>query len=186
MGLRTYESHSIWSCTSPHVCMTCVMWVGWAQAVHQNKMFCLLFVRLARKAPLFVFFFFLSYSMIVSHSPFACKWQKRFWDSKPIVAHFPSNKSGTSDIRIPCNSSDLHPAPFICDVCRVHRLGLSRTSKQNVLSLILLIPFAKLMNQKRSIYRHCILYPLRLRPPFLNDAQIPRRKASLEPNQMLN
>ena len=186
MGLWTYESHSIWSCTSPHVCMTCVMWVGWAQAVHQNKMFCLLLVRLARKAPLFVFFFFLSYSMIVSHSPFACKWQKRFWDSKPIVAHFPSNKSGTSDIRIPCNSLELHPARCMRDVCRVGGLGPSHTSKQNVLSLILLIPLAKLMNQMREICRQRILYPLQFEPPFPNNALTLRYKASLEPHQISN
>ena len=30
--------------------------------------------------------------------------------------------------------------------------------------------------------RHCILYPLQLRPPFPNDAQTLRPKASLEPN----
>ena len=153
---------------------------------HHRDYIILLFVGLALRAPLFVFFFFLSYSMIVSHSPFACKWQKRFWDSKPIVAHFPSNKSGTSNIRIPYNSLELHPARCMRVVCRVGGLGLSRTSKQNVLSLILLIPFAKLMNQKRSIYRHCILYPLRLRPPFPNDAQTLMAKASLELNQISN
>ena len=33
---------------------------------------------------------------------------------------------------------------------------------------------------------HCILYPLRLKPPFPNDAQTLRSKASLKPNQILN
>ena len=56
------------------------------------------------------------------------------------------------------------------DVCRVHRLSSSCTSKQNVLSLFLLIPLGKLTNQKKGICRHCILYPLRLRAPFPNDA----------------
>ena len=95
-------------------------------------------------------FFFFSYSRIVSHSPFACNWQNKFWDSEPIVAHFPSNKGGNSNIRIPRNSAELHPDLCMCDVCRVHGLGLSHTSKQNVLSLILLILLAKLTNQKRG------------------------------------
>ena len=87
------------------------------------------------------------------------------------------------------NTTQLYrvtPRPIYEWECRVGGLGLSRTSKQNVLSLILLIPFAKLMNQKRSIYRHCILYPLRLRPPFPNDTRILNPKASLKPNQILN
>ena len=54
------------------------------------------------RAPLFVclffFFFFLSDSRIVSHSPFACNWQNRFWDNEPVVARFLSNKGGNSDI----------------------------------------------------------------------------------------
>ena len=37
-----------------------------------------------------VCFFYFSDSRIVSHSPFACNWQNRFWDSEPIVAHFPT------------------------------------------------------------------------------------------------
>ena len=68
------------------------------------------------------------------------------------------------------------------DVCRVCGLGLSRTSKQNVLSLILLIPLAKLTNQKRGIFKYHILYPLQLGPPFPNDARTLRPEASLEPN----
>ena len=110
------------------------------------------------RAPLFVwlfklirapFFFFLNDFRIVSHSPFACNWQNKLWDSEPIVACFLSNKGGNSNIGIPQNSSVLHLAPCMRDVCCVHRLGLSRTSKQNVLSLILLIPLAKLINQKK-------------------------------------
>ena len=64
----------------------------------------LLFVGLARKSNLvcfFVFFFFFSDFRISRHSAFAYKWQNRFWDSEPIIAHFPSNKARTSDIRIP-------------------------------------------------------------------------------------
>ena len=57
--------------------------------------------------------FLFSNSKIMSHSPFACNWKKKgFWDSEPIFTHFPSNKSGTSDIRIPCNSTELHPYPM--------------------------------------------------------------------------
>ena len=57
---------------------------------------------------------------------------------------------------------------------------------KNILFLILLIPLANLTNQKRGICRHCILYPLRLGPPFPNDARNLRPKASLEPNLTLN
>ena len=113
---------------------------------------------------MFVFLFFLSDSRIVSYSPFAYKWKNRFWDNEPIVAHFSSNKGGTSNIRIPHSSSELHPALCMHDVCCVRGLGPSRTSKQNVLSLILLIPIAKFMNQKRGIYRYLNLYLLRLGP----------------------
>ena len=43
---------------------------------HHKNYILLLFVGLARRAPLFVFLFsFLSDSRIVSHLPFACKWQ---------------------------------------------------------------------------------------------------------------
>ena len=43
---------------------------------HHKDYILLLFVGLARRAPLFVFHFsFLSDSRIVSHLPFACKWQ---------------------------------------------------------------------------------------------------------------
>ena len=35
-------------------------------------------------------------------------------------------------------------------------------------------------------YRYCILYPLRLRPPFPNDVEILRPKVGLGPNQILN
>ena len=62
---------------------------------HYRDYILLLFFRLARRAPLFVFFFFLCVSKIVSHLPFAYKWQNRVWDSEPIVTSFPSNKDGT-------------------------------------------------------------------------------------------
>jgi len=74
----------------------------------------------------------------------------------------------------------------MCDVCHVRGLGPSRTLKQNVLSLILLILLAEITNQKKGIYRHLILYPLQLRPLFPNDAQTLRPKASLEPNPISN
>ena len=56
----------------------------------------------------------------------------------------------------------------------------------DLMSLILLIPLAKLMNQKKGIYSHRILYPLWLEPTFPNDARTLWPKASLEPNQILN
>ena len=32
--IRTYESHvTLWNFTSPHVCVLCAMYVGWAQAI---------------------------------------------------------------------------------------------------------------------------------------------------------
>ena len=45
---------------------------------HHRDYILLLFVGLAQRAPLFVFFFFLSDSEIVSHSQFASKSQNRF------------------------------------------------------------------------------------------------------------
>ena len=125
--------------------------------------------------------FLFSNSKIMSHSPFACNWKKKkgFWDSELIFTHFPSNKSGTSDIRIPCNSTELHPTPCIHVVCHMCGLGPSCMSKQNVLSLILLIPLVKLMNQKKGICRHRILYPLQLGPPFPNDVGILKAKVGL-------
>ena len=147
--------------------------------------FCCVMGQLIR-APLFVFFFSFSDSKIVSHLPFACKWQNKFWDSELVIVCFPSNKGGTSDIRIPHSSLELHLTPCIRDVSHVSGLGPSRTLKQNVLSLILLIPLAKLTDQKRGICRNHILYPLRLGLQFPNDAQTLRPKASVEPNQILN
>ena len=118
---------------------------------HHRDYILLLFVGLAHKSTLacFLFFFFLSDSRIVSHLPSVCKWQNRFWDSEPIVARFPSNKGATSDIRITRNSSKLHPAPCMRDVCCVHGLDSSHMLKQNVLSLILWILLAKLTNKKK-------------------------------------
>ena len=139
---------------------------------------------------MFVFFFplslFLSDSRILSHLPFACKWKNRFWDNEPIIARFLSNKGGTLDIQIPYSSLELHPTPCMHDVCCVHGLGSSRMSKQNVLSLILLIPSTKLTNQKMGICRDYILYPLQFGPLFSNDAQTLRPKANLESKQISN
>ena len=138
---------------------------------HHRDYILLLFVGLARKSTLvclFVFFFF-SESRTVSHSPFACKWQNKLWDSEPVIGCFLSNKGGTLNIQIPRNSSKLHPTPCICDVCRVRRLGLSCTSKQNILSLILLIPLVKLMNQNGESIdtAFCTLYDLGPHSPMM-------------------
>ena len=131
-----------------------------------------MFVRLAHKNNLCLFsFFVLSDSRILSHLSFAFKWQNKFLDSEPIIARFPSNKGGNSDIRIPHSSLELHPAPCMRNVCCVRGLGSSRTSKQNILSLILFISLTKLTNQKKGICRNRILYPLRFKPPFPNDAR---------------
>ena len=149
---------------------------------HHKDYILLLFVGLAHKFThvcfLFSFFFLVTHHLLASG--------KTNSGIANVVAHFPSNKGWTSNIRIPRNSLQLHPAPCMCDVCRVHGLGLSRVSKQNVLSLILLISLANLMNQKRGICRHRILYPLRLRPSFPNNTQTLGPKASLEPNQISN
>ena len=91
---------------------------------------------------------FFSDSKIVSHFPFTCNWQKRLWDNESIIAHFPSNKGRTSDIQILHNSVELHPTPCMHVVYCMCGLGLSHTSKQNVLSLILLISLSELTNQK--------------------------------------
>ena len=120
----------------------------------------------------------------MSHSTFACNWQNRFWDSDPIIAHFPSNKGGNSNIRIPRDFVELHLAPCMRVVCCMLRLGSSHTSKQNVLSLILLIPLTKLTNQNKGICRDLILYPLQLRPSFPNDVKILRPKVGFGPNRL--
>ena len=120
---------------------------------HYRNYILFLFIRIAHKSTFVCFLFlFLSDSKIVTPSPVFCKWQNRFWDSEPVVACFSSNKSGTSNIRIPHSSSKLHPTPCMRDVCRV--------TKQNIFSLILLILLAKLTNKKRGICKHCILHPL--------------------------
>ena len=61
---------------------------------------------------MFVLSFF-SDSRIVSHSPFTCNWQNRFLDCELIITCFSSNTSGTSNVRIPRNSAELHP-PHVC------------------------------------------------------------------------
>ena len=76
---------------------------------------------------------------------------------------------------------ELHPFPCMHIICCVCGLGPSCTSKQNVLSLIILILLAELTNQKRGIYRHRILYPLQLKPLFPNDVGILKPKVHLGP-----
>ena len=61
------------------------------------------------KTPLFFLF---SDSRIVSHLPFTCNWQNRFWDSEPVIAHFPSNKGGNSDIQNPTQLFVVAPRPM--------------------------------------------------------------------------
>ena len=75
-------------------------------------------------------------------------------------------------------------APCPMYVCCVLWLGLSRTSKQNVLSFIILILLAELTNQKRGICRHRILYSLRLGPQFPNDGKILKPKVGLGSDQI--
>ena len=104
--------------------------------------------------------FYFLVTRIVSHSPFACNWQKMFWNSEPVVAYFSSNKGRTLNLQIPQNSTELHPAPCMRVICRVRGLGLSRTLKKKILSLILLIQLVELTNQKRGIGRQSNLYPL--------------------------
>ena len=87
-------------------------------------------------------------------------WQTKFWDSEPIVARFPSNTHGTLGVWIPHNSFELNLTPCMCIVCHMRGLSSSRMSKQNVLSLFLLIPLTKLTNQKKGNCRHLIWYPL--------------------------
>ena len=119
----------------------------------------------------------------MNHLLFAYNWKNRFLDSEPVVSRFPSNTCGNSDI-LPHNPAELHPAPCMCVVCHVHGSGPRCTLKQNVFSLILLIPLEELINQKRGIYRHHILYPLWFGPPFPYDVRILKGKVSLGPNQM--
>ena len=45
---------------------------------HHKDYILLLFVGLARKSTLCLFFFFLGDSRIVRHFPFACKWKNKF------------------------------------------------------------------------------------------------------------
>ena len=129
-------------------------------------------------------FFFFSDSRIVSHSPFACNWQNKFLDSEFVVTYFQSNKGGNSDIRISCNSMELHLATCMHVVRYVHGLGSNCTSKQIVLSLILLISLVELTDQKRGICRHRILYPLRFGPLFTNDVRILKPMVGLGPDKM--
>ena len=68
--------------------------------------------------------------------------------------------------------------------CYVCGLGPNYTLKQNFLSLILLILLAELTNQKKGIYKHHILYPLQLGPPFPNNVRILKPKIGLGPKNM--
>ena len=120
----------------------------------------------------------------MSHLPFACNRQNRFLESEPIVTHFSSNKGWNSGIRIPHDFAELYPTPCMRVVYRVCGFDLSCTSKQNVLSFILLISLVELTNQKRGIYRHCILYPLRLESSFPSDVKILKPKVGLGPNRI--
>ena len=83
---------------------------------------------------LFVFLF--SDFRIVSHSPFAYDGQNRFWNGEPIVAYLLRNNGENWDILIPCNSSELHPAPFMRDVCRVRGFGKTGSEIVNVSLLV--------------------------------------------------
>ena len=103
-------------------------------------------------------------------------------NSKATHAHILREFRHTNPMRL-CRFA---PAPCMRAMCRVCGLGLRRTSKQNVLSPILLIPLAKFTNQKRGICKHRILYPLRPGPPFPNDAKILKPKVGLGPNQITN
>ena len=78
-----------------------------------------------RSLAIFVFHF--SDFRIVSHLPFACNWKNKFCDSELVVAHFPSNKCGNSNIRIPCNSIELKPTPCMCVMYHVRGSGPSHT-----------------------------------------------------------
>ena len=109
-------------------------------------------------------------------------WQTRFWDSEPVIGRFPSNTHGTLGERIPHNSLELHLTPCMCIVCHMRGLSLSCMSKQNVLSLFLLIPLTKLTNQKKGNYRHLIWYPLWPKPLFSNDDITWRPKVDLGSN----
>ena len=84
-----------------------------------------------------VYFFFLSDSRIGSHSPFACNWQNKFWDSELAIARFPSKKGGNSDIRIPHNFAELHPTPCMREVCCVR--GLGRIVRRNKMFFLLFV-----------------------------------------------
>ena len=61
----------------------------------------------------------------MSHLPFACKWQNRFWDSEPIISHFPSNKGGTLDIQISHSFLELQLVLMHTQLCScIRRLVL--------------------------------------------------------------
>ena len=130
-----------------------------------------------------VCFSFFSDFRIVSHSPFPYNWQTRFLDSEPIITLFLSNTCGTSGFRMSHNSTTLHPAPCMHVVCCVCGLGLSHTTNCFV-SYSFLFFWVEFTNQKKGIYRHCILYPLWLGPLFPNDGTTLKPKVGLGPNQM--
>ena len=73
-----------------------------------------------------MFLFLFSDSRIVSHLSFTCNCQTRFLDSEPVVTRFSNNTCGTSDVRIPSNSAELHSAPCMRVIFYVQGLGSSR------------------------------------------------------------
>ena len=77
---------------------------------------------------------------MVSHSPFACHWQNGFWDNEPVIAHFSSNKDENSDIRIPRNFLELHPA-HVCVMCVVC-MGEAQAVRQNKIFCLLFFWFS--------------------------------------------
>ena len=62
----------------------------------------------------------------------------------------------------------VRPEPYIETKCLVF--------------FFLLIPLVKLMNQNRANYRHLILYPLQLGPPFPNNNNTRRSRDDLRPS----
>ena len=123
----------------------------------------------------------------MSHWPFACNRKNKFWNSEPVIARFSSNKGENSDIQIWHDFAKLHLAPCMRVIYCVRGLGPSHTTNCFVSYFFYFFIFyfwAEFTNQKRGIYRHCILYPLWLRPLFPNDGSTLKPKVGLGPNQM--
>ena len=122
--------------------------------------FCCLMGQLEECPCLFSFAFLSDQSLVI-----CLQMAKQVLGQRTCHCSFPKQQARTTNIQIPRSSSELHPAPFMRDVCYVRGLGPSCKSKQNVLSLILLISLMKLMNQNRSICRHHIFVSLTTRAP---------------------